>query len=94
MSCEHPIVDKRDATDWVRLNRPAQLNTLNPWLLREPIDNFAWLERDHAVRMVVLQGAGRAFCAGMDIQAGGGTPLDAGIDAFLHKRRPRYGGAS
>jgi enoyl-CoA hydratase len=92
MSCEHLIVDKRGATDWVRLNRPAQLNTLNPPLPSELNDNFAGLQRDYAVRVVVLQGACRAFCAGLDMKAGGGTMLGAGIDALLHKRRPRHGG--
>ena len=45
MPYEHLIIDKRGAADWVTLNRPAQLNTLNPRLLRELNDYFAGLER-------------------------------------------------
>jgi enoyl-CoA hydratase len=36
---------------------------------------------------VVLRGAGRAFCAGLDMKASGGTPLDAGSDAMMRSQR-------
>ena len=75
MAYEHLIVEHDGAVDWVTLNRPEQLNTLNPQLLRELNDYFASLERNYAVRVVVMQGAGRAFCAGLDMKAGGGTPI-------------------
>jgi len=87
MAYEHLIVEKRGAADWVTLNRPEQLNTLNPRLLRELNDYFGALERDYTVRVVVLKGAGRAFCAGLDMKAGGGTPLGAGSDAMLRSQR-------
>jgi enoyl-CoA hydratase/carnithine racemase len=85
MPFEHLIVEKRGAADWVTLNRPAQLNTLNPQLLRELNDYFAGLERDYAVRVVVLRGAGRAFCAGLDMKAGGG--VDKGPEAMMRSQR-------
>ena len=87
MPNEHLIIDKQGAADWVTLNRPDQLNTLNPQLLRELNDYFASLERNYAVRVVVLKGAGRAFCAGLDMKASGGTPLDAGSDAMMRSQR-------
>ena len=62
MRYEHLLIESREAADWVTLNRPEQLNTLNPQLLRELNDYFAGLERNYAVRVVVLRGAGRAFC--------------------------------
>ena len=63
MRYEHLLIESRETADWVTLNRPEQLNTLNPQLLRELNDYFAGLERNYAVRVVVLRGAGRAFCA-------------------------------
>lgn len=51
------------------LNRPDKLNALNPALLvqlREHLDEIAG---DTSVRCVVLTGAGRAFCAGHDLEA-------------------------
>ena len=87
MRYEHLLIEAREAADWVTLNRPEQLNTLNPQLLRELNDYFAGLERNYAVRVVVLRGAGRAFCAGLDMKAQGGTPLDAGADPMLRSQR-------
>ena len=85
MAYEHLIVEKRGAADWVTLNRPEQLNTLNPQLLRELNDYFAALERNYAVRVVVLRGAGRAFCAGLDMKAGAG--IDKGPEAMMRSQR-------
>lgn len=87
MPYEHLIIDKRGAADWVTLNRPAQLNTLNPRLLRELNDYFAGLERDYAVRVVVLRGAGRMFCAGLDIKASSGATIGTDADAMLRNQR-------
>ena len=49
MAYEHLIVEPKGAVDWVTLNRPEQLNTLNPQLLRELNDYFGGLERHYAV---------------------------------------------
>ncbi len=87
MAYEHLIVDAQGAVDWVTLNRPGQLNTLNPQLLGDLNDYFASLECNYAVRVVVLRGAGRAFCAGLDMKASDGTPLGAGSDAMLRSQR-------
>ena len=51
------------------LNRPEQLNTLTAESLAELNHYFDSLLENHAVRVVVLRGAGRAFCAGLDIKA-------------------------
>ena len=85
MSYQHLIVEAQGAVDWVTLNRPEQLNTLNPQLLHELNDYFAALERNYDVRVVVLRGAGRAFCAGLDMKAGGGT--DKGPEAMMRSQR-------
>jgi 2-(1,2-epoxy-1,2-dihydrophenyl)acetyl-CoA isomerase len=52
----------------IRLDRPEKLNALNEELARELIKAIELCEEDSIVRVVVLTGAGRAFCAGGDIQ--------------------------
>ena len=62
------IVKKEGAVDRVTLNRPDALNAMNPELVDELQDYFGKLYTDHSVRVVVLKGAGRAFCAGLDLK--------------------------
>ncbi len=50
------------------LSRPAQLNALSDALLAALADAFAALAGDRATRVVILRGAGRAFCAGHDLR--------------------------
>jgi enoyl-CoA hydratase len=56
---------------WATLNRPNQLNALNPSLVKHLRDFFTELYWRRDVRVVVLQGAGRAFCAGLDLKERG-----------------------
>lgn len=51
----------------LRLNRPAVLNALNLALRQALADAFARLDADASVRVVVLAGSERAFCAGADL---------------------------
>lgn len=53
------------------LNRPDALNSLTFSMYSELIDHLEAVRYDHDVRVVVLTGAGRGFCAGHDIRAGG-----------------------
>lgn len=61
------ICEERRSTLFVTLNRPERLNALNPQLVTELRDLFANLYWRHDLRAVVLTGAGRGFCAGLDI---------------------------
>ena len=49
------------------LNRPEKHNALNPDLMREVIHLFQWLENIDEVRIVILRGEGKSFCAGADL---------------------------
>jgi len=62
------IVEKRGAADWVTFNCPDSLNALSLEMVDELHDYFGKLYNDRSVRVVVMRGAGRAFCAGLDIK--------------------------
>jgi len=55
------------------LNRPDKLNALTRTMLDELLAAFDQADADDAVRAVIVTGAGRAFCAGADLSAGGKT---------------------
>jgi enoyl-CoA hydratase len=59
------------------LNRPARLNAMNYDLIRGLYDAFDELEADLSYRVVVLTGAGRGFCAGLDLTEGASPPSTA-----------------
>jgi enoyl-CoA hydratase len=81
MTFETLILEKRDHIAWLTLNRPAALNAMNTTLVHELRAFFAQLRDDNETRLVVLRGAGRAFCAGLDLKegAGGGSSVQAGL---------------
>lgn len=58
--------EARDGVAWITLNRPAVLNALNTELAAALADHAETAARDAAVTLVVVRGAGRAFCSGMD----------------------------
>jgi enoyl-CoA hydratase/carnithine racemase len=60
------LVERRGATAVVTLNRPEQLNALNPVMLEELVDAFAAIAASDA-KAVVLTGSGRLFSAGVDL---------------------------
>ena len=59
---------------WLTLNRPESLNAMNPQLVNEVRDFFGGLPEDKQTRVVVMRGAGRAFCAGLDLKSPAGGP--------------------
>lgn len=88
MNFEQIIVERRDDALWVILNRPLALNSLTPLLVREFGEALDLAESDPAIRSLVVTGAGRAFCAGVDLievrEGNDGQQLIVGIDALLH----------
>jgi len=74
MSYETLQIRKDGAVDWVTLNRPDSLNALNRQMVDDLLDYTQSLYWDKSVRVVVLQGAGRAFCAGLDLKERDNAP--------------------
>jgi enoyl-CoA hydratase len=63
---QHLIYEKNAHRAILTLNRPEKINALNEMLTREFEDAMFAAEDDDDVRVVVLRGAGRGFCAGHD----------------------------
>ena len=62
------IVKKEGMTAWVAMNRPEALNSLAPELCSALVSALDECEADSGVRVVVLSGNGKAFCAGGDLR--------------------------
>ena len=57
----------------ITLNRPERLNAFTPTMGHELIEAFDQADADDEVRVVIVTGEGRGFCAGADLGGGGGT---------------------
>jgi len=71
-------IEKRGAVDWLTFNRPEARNAITIEMATELRDYFGALPEQESVRIVVMRGAGKSFCAGLDIKEAGAT---AGPDA-------------
>lgn len=77
------ILELRDHVAIVTLNRPERLNAISPNLVHELLDIAERSARDDEVRVLLVTGAGRAFCAGADLQA---SAEDRNLDVELDAR--------
>lgn len=80
----------RDGVDLVTLDRPDRLNAMNTALVQDLDAALAACTEDDSCRVVVLTGAGRAFCAGLDLAEGAASPRGAGrgrTQAGLHTQQ-------
>ena len=68
----HAVGD--DGVLLLTLNRPEQLNAFTVEMANELVDAFTRASEDDAVRAIVVTGAGKAFCAGMDLKAASAKP--------------------
>src|SRR3954470_9300345 len=72
-SFETLLYDVTDGIATITLNRPERLNAFNTQMMKDMIAAFDATDADDAVRAVIVTGAGRGFCAGADLAAGGDT---------------------
>lgn len=73
------------------LNRPEKLNAMSPRLLQELDQVFTAFEDDANASVLIIRGAGRAFCAGYDLNAGGsssmgGSKFTVSLDRIMCQR--------
>ena len=67
MAYDNILYETDEGMAVLTLNRPERLNALSRGLLAEYVEALRAAERDDAVRVVVVRGAGRSFCAGYDV---------------------------
>ena len=71
----------------ITLNRPERLNALTFEVYRELTDTFAALAKQKDVRVVVITGAGRAFCSGGDVRDIIGEVFERNMEGLLEFTR-------
>lgn len=94
MSYETLLYEKSGKIATITFNRPEKYNTIRPPMPDELEASLAEANADHEVRVIIMQGSGKAFCAGFDFSGnlehfkeGGTLPdresWDPGLDAML-----------
>src|SRR3954463_7035062 len=91
MSYEQIRYEVSDGILTLTLHRPEKLNAFTAKMAGELIDAFDAADADDDVRVVVVTGSGRAFCAGADLSAGGDT-FDVRVRGGTPEEAPRDGG--
>ena len=91
-SFQHVSYEVADHVATITLNRPDKMNAFTPRMMAEVIGSFDLVDADDDVRAVIVTGAGRAFCAGADLSAGGATFEKGGSDVQTKVGVPRDGG--
>jgi len=80
-------VEREEHLTWLTLNRPDALNALSSRMVDELRDFYWKLVDDAQTRVLVVRGAGRAFCAGLDLKEsreGGPTGTSASLRMQRH----------
>lgn len=81
------LYDVADGVATITLNRPERMNAISGPMLESLSRAFRDADRDPAVRVIILTGAGRGFCAGLDLKdLAAGTGIGAGNGSGLGAR--------
>ena len=80
-------VERRGAIEILTLDRPAALNTLDPVMVAELTAYFEALHERADIRVVLLRGHGRAFCAGLDLKGWAASEDERGVHLSLDTQR-------
>jgi len=83
------LFEKEGGVALLTLNRPDRLNAISVGMLSELSERLIECDRDRDVRAIVLTGAGRGFCAGLDLQdasSGSGIGGGGGLPPTLELR--------
>ncbi len=82
---EHILYDVKDGIATVTMNRPEAINGMTTRMLGETYEALLGASRDASVKVVVLTGAGKAFCPGADLKA-----ATSGTLAGTYEGRPEH----
>ncbi len=74
MELETVLLEQSEDTAFIRMNRPKEMNTLNFQLTKDLLRALEVCWDDAAVKVLVITGTGKAFCAGGDLAAFRGSP--------------------
>lgn len=78
MTFETIIYQKREGVGRITLNRPEAMNAITSYMLSELTIAVGEAGKDADVHVVAITGAGRAFCAGVDLKSLGARKLEHG----------------
>jgi enoyl-CoA hydratase/carnithine racemase len=81
------IVERKDGVVTVTMNRPARKNAANSTMWRELLETFDEVAADRHARVMVLTGAGDAFCSGADLGDGAAGVAGREGDPYLLQMR-------
>lgn len=87
MQYDQIAYDVADGIATLTLDRPEKLNAMTDEMREQLLDAFDRVDGDDDVRVLILTGRGRGFCAGRDLSSGGATfdYASAGEDAVHHR---------
>jgi enoyl-CoA hydratase/carnithine racemase len=82
-------LEREEHLTWLTLDRPDALNAMSRTMIRELGDFFWKLHDDRETRVLVIRGAGRAFCAGLDLkqQGEGSDAVTGSVQGGLRGQR-------
>jgi methylglutaconyl-CoA hydratase len=84
---ECTLYDVRDGVARITLNQPERRNALSDPLVADLLADLRRAVADPSVRVIVLTGAGSAFCAGADLRSAGGQAVGAEENPFVEMLR-------
>lgn len=85
MKYDTVIYETEGPLAWITLNRPDKLNAINPAMVQELRSAMDRAQLDDEVRVILLKGEGRAFCAGLDLETRIGKDLESEADSAALK---------
>src|SRR3982074_2522136 len=90
MASQEVLYEVSDRVATITLNAPERMNTISAPMLEALSERLIEADRDPEVRAIVITGAGRAFCAGLDIaaQSAGGGLLAGSSELDLRDAPP------
>ncbi|MBT8329781.1 MAG: enoyl-CoA hydratase/isomerase family protein, partial [Desulfofustis sp.] len=86
---EHLIIEKHEHfVGSITMNRPESLNTFNTPMAGELALALRDMDNDSEIRVIILKGAGKAFCAGIDVNELAGKSTLEYRDWIEHMEQP------